>query len=121
MRTDIRIRSGALALLAWALLLATQTAAAQSGPLRIVVLPFYTEEGVDVTDAGYEARHYRRIIRFINNQLVRHGFEVISSHATELKEAEYNRLREIAREDSSLAAREMTRKYAEGVAQRMQC
>ena len=111
MRTNIRMRSGAMALLAGGLLLAAQTAAAQSGPARIVVLPFYTEEGTDVTDAGYEARHYRRIIRFINNQLVRHGFEVISSHATELKEEEYNRLRERAREDSSLAAREMTRKY----------
>ena len=113
---NVRIRQGALALLAGALLLAAQSAAAQSGPLRIVVLPFYTEEGADVTDAGYEARHYRRIIRFINNQLVRHGFEVISSHATELKEQEYNRLRERAREDSSLAAREMTRKYAVDVA-----
>ena len=116
MTANVRIRQGALALLAGALLLAAQTAAAQSGPLRIVVLPFYTEEGTDVTDAGYEARHYQRIIRFINNQLVRHGFEVISSHATELKEAEYNRLRERTREDSSLAAREMTRKYAVDVA-----
>ena len=116
MTVNVRIRQGALALLAGALLLAAQTAAAQSGPKRIVVLPFYTEEGTDVTDAGYEARHYRRIIRFINNQLVRHGFEVISSHAKELKEQEYNRLRERAREDSSLAAREMTRKYAVDVA-----
>ena len=116
MTVNVRIRNGALALLAGALLLAAQTAAAQSGPQRIVVLPFYTEEGVDVTDAGYEARHYRRIIRLINNQLVRHGFEVISSHATELKETEYNRLRERAREDSSLAAREMTRKYGVDVA-----
>ena len=117
MRTDIRIRSGAMALLAGALLLAAQSAAAQQGgPIRIVVLPFYTEEGADVKDAGYEARHYRRIIRFINNQLVRHGFEVVSAHATELKEEEYNRLRERAREDSSLAAGEMTRKYAVDVA-----
>ena len=116
MTVNVRIRQGALTLLAGALLLAAQSAAAQSGPKRIVVLPFYTEEGTDVTDAGYEARHYRRIIRFINNQLVRHGFEVISSHATELREAEYNRLRERAREDSSLAAREMTRKYAVDVA-----
>ena len=116
MTVNVRIRQGALALLAGGVLLAAQTVAAQSGPTRIVVLPFYTEEGTDVTDAGYEARHYRRIIRFINNQLVRHGFEVISSHATELKETEYNRLRERAREDSSLAAREMTRKYAVDVA-----
>ena len=116
MRTDIRIRSGAVALLAGTLLLAAQNATAQSGPIRIVVLPFYTEEGADVKDAGYEARHYRRIIRFINNQLVRHGFEVVSAHATELKEEEYNRLRERAREDSSLAALDMARKYAVDVA-----
>ena len=116
MRTDIRIRSGAVALLAGTLLLAAQNATAQSGPIRIVVLPFYTEEGADVTDAGYEGRHYRRVIRFINNQLVRHGFEVLSGPVIELKEKEYNRLRERAREDSSLAALEMTRKYAVDVA-----
>ena len=116
MRTHIRTRSGAAALLAGTLLLTAQSAAAQSGPTRIVVLPFYTEEGADVTDSGYEARHYRRIIRFINNQLVRHGFEVVSSHATELREAEYDRLRERAREDSALAAQEMTRKYGVDVA-----
>ena len=116
MRTDIRIRSGAVALLAGTLLLAAQNATAQSGPIRIVVLPFYTEEGADVTDAGYEGRHYRRIIRFINKQLVRHGFEVLGGPVIELKEKEYNRLRQRAREDSSLAALEMTRKYAVDVA-----
>ena len=116
MRTDIRIHSGAVALLAGTLLLAAQNATAQSGPIRIVVLPFYTEEGADVTDAGYEGRHYRRIIRFINNQLVRHGFEVLGGPVIELKEKEYNRLRQRAREDSSLAALEMTRKYAVDVA-----
>ena len=116
MTVNVRIRNGALALLAGALLLAAWTAAAQSGPLRIVVLPFYTEEGADVTDGGYEGRHYRRIIRFINNQLVRHRLEAMSPGAIELREEEYNRLREVAREDSSLAAREMTRKYGVDVA-----
>lgn len=91
-------------------------AKAAQGPVRIVVLPFYTEEGTDAKDAGYEARHYRRIAKFINNQLGRHGFEVINPFAAELKEEEYNRYRERSREDSPLAAREMTRKYATDVA-----
>ena len=112
MTVNVRILHGALALLAGALLLAAQTAAAQSGPMRIVVLPFYTEKGADVTDSGYEGLHYRRIIRFINNQLVRHKLEVMSPDAIELKEADYNRLRKTPREDSLLAATEMTRKYA---------
>ena len=116
-------RLGSLVVLAGSLVVQTACAgvvipdahAAQS-PVRIVVLPFYTEEGTDAKDAGYEARHYRRIAKFINNQLARHGFEVINPFAAELKEEEYNRYRERSREDSPLAAREMTRKYATDVA-----
>ena len=88
-----------------------QAAWAQGGPIRIVVLPFYTETGEDVTDAGYRGRHYRRMSRYINNQLVRRGFEVINPSAHEYTEAEYNRLRERAREDSPLAAMELTRTF----------
>lgn len=104
-----RIRLGSAVLLAWTLL--AQAAWAQGGPIRIVVLPFYTEAGADVTDGGYEGRHYRRLSRYINNQLVRHGFEVINPSAHEYTEAEYNRLRERPREDSPLAAMELTRKF----------
>ena len=104
-----RIRLGGAVLLVWTLL--AQAAWAQSGPIRIVVLPFYTEAGADVTDGGYEGRHYRRVSRYINNQLVRHGFEVVNPSAHEYTEAEYNRLRERSREDSPLAAMELTRKF----------
>ena len=36
----------------------------------------------------------RRVLRYINNHLVGHGFEVIDPAAHEYTEAEYNRLRE---------------------------
>ena len=96
-------------LLAWALL--AQTAWAQESPTRIICLPFYTEAGQLVRDGGYEGRHYRRVCRYINNQFVRHGFEVLNASALELTEAEYNRLRERALEDSSLAAMDLTSRY----------
>ena len=104
-----RARLCGAVLLAWALL--AQAAWAQGGPIRIVVLPFYTEAGADVRDGGYEGRHYRRLSRSINNQLVRHGFEVINPSAHEYTQAEYNRLRERPREDSPLAAMELTQKF----------
>ncbi len=86
-------------------------AAGPYGHTRIVVLPFYTEEGVDADRGGGASRHYRRIMRFINNHLVRHGFEVINPFAREKAEREYNRIMARAREDSPLAAMEMCRKY----------
>ena len=104
-----RARLCGAVLLVWALL--AQAAWAQGGPIRIVVLPFYTEAGADVRDGGYEGRHYRRLSRSINNQLVRHGFEVINPSAHEYTQAEYNRLRERPREDSPLAAMELTQKF----------
>ena len=96
-------------LLAWAFL--AQAAWAQGSPTRIVVLPFYTEAGGTATGGGYEGRHYRRVSRYINNQLVRHGFEVIHPTAHEYTENEYNRLRERAQENSPLAAMELTRRF----------
>ncbi len=55
-----------------------------SGPIRIVVLPGYAEDGTNITEKPVVANHYRRVMRFINNQLVRHGFEVINPTALEL-------------------------------------
>ncbi len=78
---------------------------------RIVVLPFYTEEGRDANEGGNATDHMRRVMRFINNQLVRHDFEVLNAFAKESSEREYNRVMERAREDSVLAAMEMTKKY----------
>jgi len=85
-------------------------------PIRAVVLPFYTEEGRDAKDAKYAVEHFRRMIRFINNQMVRHGFEVINPFAKDLSEEEYNRVMQRAREDSPLAAKDMCKKYATDIA-----
>jgi hypothetical protein len=86
-------------------------AEAATDPIRIVVLPFYSEEGADVKDGGDATLHYRRMLRFINNQLVRHNFEVINPFAHDAAEAEMNRVMEKSREDSSLAILEMCKKY----------
>lgn len=83
---------------------------------RIVVLPFYVEEGQDANDAGETALHYRRMMRFINNQLARHDFEVINPFAKDASERELNRLMERAREDSGLACMEVCKKYGVDVA-----
>ncbi len=86
-------------------------AAMAADPIRIVVLPFYNEEGVDTKDGGKVTNDYRRMMRFINNQLVRHDFEVINPFAHDASEREYNQVMERAREDSPLAALEMCKKY----------
>lgn len=101
-----------LAALTLALLLGSVSASmATSGPTRIVVLPFYNEEGLDTKDGGEITNHYRRMMRFINNQLVRHDFEVINPFASDSSAREYNRVQDKAREDSSLASLEMCKKY----------
>ena len=79
---------------------------------RIVVLPFYSEDGNDVRDGGSATQDYRRIGRFINNQLVRHGFEVINPAAADASAREYNRIMERAREDSAMACLEMCKRYS---------
>ena len=55
---------------------------------------------------------YRRMMGFIQNQLVRHGFEVIDPFAKDSSEREYNRIMERARDDSPLACMELCKKYA---------
>jgi hypothetical protein len=79
---------------------------------RIVVIPLYTEEGREAAQGGSQTLHYRRTMGFIENQLVRHGFEVINPFAKDASEAEYNRIMERSREDSPLACQEMCKKYA---------
>ena len=88
-------------LLAWALL--AQAAWARENP-RIVVLPFYTEGGTMATEGGSDQIHYRRVSRYINNQLKRRGFDVLNPFAVIARESEYNRLHQRAIEDSVLAA-----------------
>ena len=79
---------------------------------RVVVIPLYTEEGREAKDGGRATLHYRRAMGFIENQLVRHGFEVINPFAKDASEEEYSRVMERSREDSPLACKEMCKKYA---------
>ena len=119
-----RVRLAGVALLAWVLL--AEAAWTQGAPIRIVLFPACTEKDLYVAPArtardvflwctetvhgdGADATGgYRswNLYRYIKLQLVRRGFEVIDpSHTKE----EYNRIREVARADSVLAARELTR------------
>ncbi|MDH3349218.1 MAG: hypothetical protein OEM02_14095, partial [Desulfobulbaceae bacterium] len=88
-----------------------QIAKASTDPIRIVVLPFYNEQGNDTNQGGDSTTHYRRMMRFINNQLVRHNFEVINPFAHDSAEREYNRIMERSLDDSSLSCMEMNKKY----------
>ncbi len=78
---------------------------------RIIVLPFYVEEGRDANQGGNATLHFRRMMRFINNQLVRHDFEVINPFAKDASEREFNRTMERAREDSPMASMEVCKRY----------
>ena len=80
--------------------------------MRVVVLPIYVENGVEVKSGGKKVEHYRRVIRYINNYLVRQNFEVVNPFAQDLKEIEYNKYMEKAREDSSLAAMDLCKRFA---------
>jgi hypothetical protein len=111
-KQNSRVKNLGIALLAAMLFFVNLSGAgATTDPIRIVVLPFYSEEGRDVKEGGDATLHYRRMMRFINNQLVRHDFEVINPFAHDSSEREYNRVMERAREDSSLAVQEMCKKY----------
>lgn len=107
-----RLQAIGMAIMALTLLIGnTSVAQANVDPIRIVVLPFYVEDGADAKGGEEKTAHYRRMMRFINNQLVRHDFEVINPFAHDASEKEYNRMMERTREDSSLASLEMCKKY----------
>ncbi|HDS15347.1 MAG TPA: hypothetical protein ENN66_01770 [Proteobacteria bacterium] len=86
-------------------------AASAAAQQRIVVLPFYVEEGADAKGGGDATLHFRRMMRFINNQLVRHDFEVVNPFAQDAGESEFNRVMERAREDSPMACMEVCKRY----------
>lgn len=86
-------------------------ASANPDPIRVVVLPFYAEDGKDMKDGGDATLHYRRMMRFINNQLVRHNFEVINPFAADASDKEFNRVMQTSREDSSRASLEMCKRF----------
>ena len=98
------------------LLLGLSLAGSASAQIRIVIAPFYAEESLDSGTPKQIARHYRRVIRFIGNPLVRQGYEVINPFARELTEKEYNRILQRAKEDSPLAAKDLCKKYATEIA-----
>lgn len=75
-----------LQLIAGLLFFVTYPTLALSGPMRIVLLPGYVESGEDIYYDKEVMDHYRRTMRFINNQLVKHGYEVINPTAKELSE-----------------------------------
>ncbi len=80
---------------------------------RIVVLPFYVEEGDAVRTPGSDlSMHYRRMTGFIENQLVSHNFEVIDPFARDASEAELNNIMEKATEDSMLVSQNMCQRFA---------
>ena len=98
-------------LLAISMILGAFASAAMASQQRIVVLPFYVEEGRDANAGGNATLHFRRMMRFINNQLVRHDFEVINPFAKDASEREFNRIMERAREDSAMASLEVCKRY----------
>jgi hypothetical protein len=98
------------------LLLGLSLAGPTSAQIRIVIAPFYAEEGMDVDAPEQASRHYRRVIRFIGNPLVRQGYEVINPFAREMSEKEYSRILQRAKEDSPLAAKDLCKKYASDIA-----
>lgn len=98
------------------LLLAMVIQAQAANPIRIVVVPYFTEEGTDVHDGGFKKDHYRRAMRYINNKLKQHGFDVVNPSAIEYQEEEYMRVGQMIREDSALASRSLCQKYGTDVA-----
>ena len=74
---------------------------------RIVVIPHYVEDGANMK-WSYAVEHFETVIGPINNQLGRHGFEVLDPIAADLKEADYN----LSRVDSSSAVPEMAKRFA---------
>ncbi|MCP4720724.1 MAG: hypothetical protein GY860_14825 [Desulfobacteraceae bacterium] len=79
---------------------------------RIVVLPFYVEQGNEVDTGDNElGGHYRRMSGFIVNHLVKNNFEVVNPFAKESAEKDLNLIMERAREDSMLVAKDMCTRY----------
>jgi len=100
-----------ISLLTICLMLGAFASSAIASQQRIIVLPFYVEEGRDANAGGNATLHFRRMMRFINNQLVRHDFEVVNPFAKDASEREFNRVMERAREDSPMACMEVCKRY----------
>ena len=84
------------------------TAMAQT---RIVIVPFYTEQGGG-SHVGLDMEaHFRRTIRHINKQLDPSRFEVLNAWARNFKEMEYDRVMNRTREDSLSSCKDLCLKY----------
>lgn len=108
-----RKQTGGIILLAAVFVMVGALSAQAKLRTRIAVLPFYMEQGNDA-DTQYDdlGLHYRRMSGFIENQLVRHDFEVIDPFAKDASQKELNRVMETAKEDSLLVAKNMCQRFA---------
>ena len=91
-------------------------AQAQAASTRIVVLPFYVESGRSITDSGVARQHYIRTMIPINNKLNDKGYDVVDPFASESLEKEFNNWVDRSKQDSSLVATDLCKKYSADVA-----
>lgn len=93
------------------LLLVNINALAQTS-YRIVVLPFYVEEG-GKTQEFIDSQTYRRMSSLINNSLVNSdfNFDVVNAVASDLNQKDYDELRQRFESDSLSAVADMNRRY----------
>lgn len=82
-----------------------------SGPIRLVVIPGYVESGDDLFYDEEVLDHYRRTMRFINNQLVKHGFEVINPVAKDLNSEDHTGLIDRSASVARSICERLTEKY----------
>ncbi len=103
-------RTGLIFLLTLVLVVMGALSAQAALRTRIAVLPIYVENGVEV-NMGKAASHYRRMVGFINRELVNANFEVLNPFAQDAAEKELNRTLQRAREDSPLVSGELCHRY----------
>lgn len=98
--------------LLFTLLLITSTTLIAANPYRIVVLPFYVEQGNDIRDPILNNRDYRRVRGLINNHLVRSGFDVVNASAADISQQDYDTLAQKFQADSQTSIVDLNRRYA---------
>ena len=81
----------------------------------IVVVPHYVEQGLESKDSA-DQQHFRRLIRVINNRLVKSGFEVINAAATEAIVHDREKDFEISKSDSRMNGESICHKYGTDLA-----
>lgn len=93
-----------------ALLLIVNTVVIAATPHRVAVLPFYIEQGNKISDSLSEL-DYRRVGRFINNHLVKNGFDVVNISAADLNQKDYDTLAQRFKSDSQSVIANVNRRY----------